>query len=229
MEPSTDPGVTAPPAEPATSVAPATTTPPSGGEAVTSTGGTEEQTVPFSRFQEVNDKAKLAEEEAQRAREELEELRQQPPISTSADELDPDVEELIRKGAKKLGLVSKEELAANQNQIQVQQDVADLTANPPNPGIPYDNKAVMEYAKSNNMPITSKTTLRAAYREMNYDKIVEAERQRAIDGYKKAGSSGAEQPGSTGPTPPPEPELTGRNPKERTRERIRLARQKLTI
>jgi hypothetical protein len=85
----------------------------------------------------------------------------------------------------------------------------------------------MDYAKTNNMPITSKAALRAAYREMNYDKIVEAQRQSAIEGYKKAGSSGAELPGSSGATPPEEPELKGKTPKERVKERVRLARQKL--
>lgn len=228
MDPSTDPGVTAPPAEPAAPAAPATPAP-TGSEPVTNPGTPGEQSVPFSRFQEVNDKAKVAEEDARQAREELEALRAQPSSSQGADdELDPEVEDLIRKGAKKLGLVSQAELDANNQQNQVRQDIADLTTNPPNPGIPYDNKAVMDYAKANNMPITSKAALRAAYREMNYDKIVEAQRQSAIESYKKAGSSGAEQPGSTGAVIPPEPELTGRTPKERAKERIRLARQKIT-
>lgn len=227
MEPTTDPGVTAPPADPAAPAAPATPAP-TGGDAVTSPGTPGEQTVPFSRFQEVNDKAKADSERVSQLERELEEAKQPTPQITDTDELDPDVEELIRKGAKKLGLVSKEDLAAEQTKNQVQQDISDLTSNPPNPGIPYDNKAVMDYAKTNNMPITSKAALRAAYRELNYDKIVETQRQSAIEGYKKAGGSGAEMPGSSGAVLPPEPELKGRNPKERAKERIRLARQKLT-
>ena len=225
-----EPGVTAPPAEPAapvsTPAAPAPSQVPSGSEPVINPGSDPEQTVPFSRFQEVNDKAKQAEEENTRLQQELEVSKQLP---STDDDLDPDVEEMIRKGAKKLGLVSKDELAANQSRIQVEQDIKELTATPPNPGIPYDNKAVMDYAKTNNMPITSKAALRAAYRELNYDKIVEAQRQSAIEGYRKAGSSGAEQPGSSGAVAPEEPELTSKTPKERTRERIRNARQKLTI
>lgn len=226
MEPQApNPGDIAPPpvAEPAAPTAPQQ--PASGSEPDNNPSPAEPAMVPSNRLREETEKRRQAEDRIA----ELEASQQSPTSQITDDELDPDVEELIRKGAKKLGLVSKEELEANQNLIQVQQDVADLTANPPNPGIPYDNKAVMEYAKSNNMPITSKTALRAAYREMNYDKIVEAERQRAIDGYKKAGSSGAEQPGSRGSVEPVEPELTSKTPKERTRERIRNARQKLTI
>lgn len=227
MEPTTDPGVTAPPADPAAPAAPATPAP-NGSEPVTNPGTPGEQTVPFSRFQEVNDKAKADSERVSQLERELEEAKQpQTPQITDTDELDPDVEELIRKGAKKLGLISKEDLAADQSRIQVQRDISDLTATPPNPGIPYDNKAVMDYAKTNNMPITSKAALRAAYRELNYDKIVEAQRQSAIEGYKKAGGSGAELPGSSGAVLPPEPELKGTSPKERAKERIRLARQKL--
>lgn len=227
MDSSTDPGVTAPPADPAAPAAPATPAP-TGGDAVTSPGTPGEQSVPFARFQEVNDKAKAESERAEQLERELEEARQpKPPQVTENDDLDPEVEELIRKGAKKLGLVSQTEIDAQNQQTQVRQDINDLTANPPNAGIPYDNKAVMDYAKTNNMPITSKAALRAAYRELNYDKIVEAQRQSAIEGYKKAGSSGAEMPGSSGAVLPPEPELKGRNPKERAKERIRMAAQRL--
>lgn len=243
MEPKTplDPGVTAPPAEPAAPAAPtepqtpiAQEPTPNGSEPVTNPGGTNEQTVPFDRFQEVNDKAKAAEAKAQELEEENERLRNPEPASSTNpqnndDELDPEVEALIRKGAKKLGLVSQDDLAAARNRDQVQQDINDLTATPPVAGIPYDNKTVMDYAKANNLPVTSKNALVAAYKSANWDKILEAERQRAIDGYKTGGSSGAERPGSTGATPPVEPEITGKSTKERTRERIRNARQKLTV
>jgi hypothetical protein len=226
-DPAITPGVTAPPAEPAAPVTePPASAPsePTGTEPVTKTGEPE-QTVPFSRFQEVNDKAKQAEEEAQQLRDELAASK------TPTDEVDieEDTEKLLDAYAKKRGLVSQEELAAERSKIQVQQDVNDLTANPPNPGIPFDGKAVTEYANANNLPITSKAAYRAAYREMNYDKIVEVERQKAIEGYKTAGASGAELPGSTGTVVPTEPELTAKTPKERTRERIRNAHQKLTV
>lgn len=232
----TDPGVTAPPAEPA---APAATEPqapaqpndPTGSEPVTNPGDKSEQTVPFARFQEVNDKAKEAEERATKLQEELDQRPQTPSITpqNGEEELDPEVVDLVSKSAKKLGFVTQEELAQRETDIQVRQDVRELETTPPNVGIPYDHKEVLKYANDNNLPITSKAALRAAYRELNYDKIVEAERQKAIEGYKTAGSSGAEQPGSTGATPPSEPELTGKTAKERTRERIRNARQKLSV
>lgn len=225
MDSNPDPGVTAPPAEPAAPAAPAPEPTPSGGDPVTSPGSNPEQTVPFSRFQEVNDKAKAESERVAELERQLEEKNTPPPVND--DEPDPEVERLLDSYAKRKGLVSQEELAAERSKIQVQQDISELTTTPPNPGIPYDNKAVMDYAKSNNMPITSKAALRAAYRELNYDKIVEAQRQSAIEGYKKAGSSGAEQPGSSGAVAPTEPELTGKTPKERVRERVRNARQKL--
>jgi hypothetical protein len=217
--PPADPGVTAPPAEPTAPAAP-----PVGSEPVTNPG---EQTVPFTRFQEVNDRAKAEAERATQLEQELEEARKPAPPPVDDDNPDPDVEKLLDSYAKRKGLVSQAELAAEQNKLQVQRDIEDLSTNPPNPGIPYDNKAVMDYAKTNNMPITSKAALRAAYRELNYDKIVEAQRQSAIEGYKKAGNSGAELPGSSGAVAPEEPELKGKTPKERAKERIRIARQKL--
>lgn len=219
-----DPGVTAPPAEPAAPAAPAAEPAPNGSEPVTNPGSNPEQTVPFNRFQQANDRAKKAEEE-------LEALRaQQPaPPSDDGDEIEPDVEKLLDNYAKKRGLVSKEELAAERTKIQVQQDVKELEAVPPVAGVPYNHQAVLDYANTNGIPITSRSALKAAYKELNWDKIVEAERQKAIEGYKTAGSSGAERPSSPGALPPEEPKLTGTNPKERTRERIRLARQKLNL
>lgn len=227
MDPSTDPGVTAPPAEPAAPAAPASPDP-NGSEPVINPGNPGEQQVPFSRFQEVNDKAKANEDEANRLREENEQLRNQSTTSQGDDDLDPDVEEMIRKGAKKLGLVSKDELDAQALQTQVRQDVAELSQNPPVPGIPFDDQAVREYANKNNLPIISKAAWVAAYREMNRDKIEEAIRNKAVDDFKN-GSTGAEKPGPTGATPPTEPEVTGNSPRERIKSRIGLARQKHNV
>lgn len=226
-----DPGVTVPPTEPVagTLAATAPEEPASGSEPVTNPVEPKEQTVPFTRFQEVNDKAKTAEEEARTLREENEQLKQQtaPQTPQNDDEIDPEVEKMLDGYAKKRGLVSKEDLDSERNRLQVQQDVNTLTATPPVPGIPYEHQAVMDYAKANGLPITSKAALQAAYKELNWDKIVEVERQRAIESYKTAGTSGAEQPGSPGPAAPSEPEITGKSTKDRTRERIRIARQKL--
>lgn len=233
-EPITPGDISAPPAEPAAPAAsaepsapPTPPATPTGTESDTNSGG-EPAMVPSDRLREETEKRRQAEEESARLQTELDSRPATTPTVNEDDDLDPEVEDLIRKGAKKLGLVSQEDLETRQTQDQVRQDVAALEATPPVAGIPYDHKAVVEYANANNMPITSKAALRGAYKEMNWDKIVEAERQRAIDSYKTGSSSGAEQPGSGGPTPPAEPELTGKTVKERTRERIRNARQKLT-
>lgn len=211
------------PAEPKTP--PAEPPAPTGSEPDTNPGG-EPAMVPSSRLHEETEKRRKAEERVA----ELEATPPPPPSQNDDIELEPDTEKLLESFVKKRGLVSQDELAAERNKIQVQQDVSDLTANPPNVGIPYDNKAVMDFAKENNLPITSKAALKAAYREMNYDKIVEAERQRAIDDFKKSGSSGAEQPSSPGAVPPAEQEIDSKlSAKDRTRERIRLAREKLSV
>lgn len=228
------PGVTASPANPAAPAAPEPQAPqgqpipPSGREPVTNPGGTPEgQYVPFDRFQEVNNRAKIAEEEAQRFREENEQLRgqQTPPPQGDDEDLDPDVEDLIRRGAKKLGLVSSEELAERELRAQVQQDVKDLETQYANSGVPYEHQSVLKYAEDNNLPITSKAALRAAYRELNWDKIVEAERQSAITQFKENGSGRAERPGSSGNQPPKDPT----QPVHGTKNRIRAARQRLNV
>lgn len=226
------------PASPAAPVASATaepqapqtpTAPPTGSEPVTNTGSgqPEGQSVPFDRFQEVNNKAKTAEEENERLRQELEQVRQQPSSKPSVDgddDLDPDVEDIIRRGAKKLGLVSQDELDSRDLRTQVLQDVKDLESTYGNSGVPYEHNAVMKYANDNNMPVTSKAALRAAYRELNWDKIVEAERQGAITQFKENGSSGAERPGSSGNQSPQDP-----TPVQGTKNRIKAARQRLRI
>lgn len=199
-------------------------TPPNGSEPDNNPGPT--NMVPSDRLREETEKRRKAEERIQ----ELEAQQATPPSSNAEEvEIEPDTEKLLDTYVKKHGFVSKEELANDRMRIQVQQDVKDLEANPPNPGIAYNHTEVLDFAKTNNMPVTSKAALRAAYREMNYDKIVEATKQSAIDGYKSGDHSGAETPGSGGPTPPEEPTLTAKDPKGRTRERIRNARQKLQV
>jgi ribosome-binding protein aMBF1 (putative translation factor) len=183
--------------------------------------------VPSGRLREETERRRKAEDELEAFKKQNE--TPPAPVVNEDDDLEPDVEELIRKGAKKLGLVSKDDLAAERSKQQVAEDVQSLTTAPPVQGIPYDHRAVMEYAQANNLPITSKSALTAAYKELNWNKIVEGERQRAIDGYKTAGNNGAETPGSQGAQPPEEPALTGKSTKERNRERIRNARQKLNV
>lgn len=223
-----DPGATAPPAEPAAPVepaAPASTEPPTGGEPVTSTGGKEEQTVPFSRFQEVNDKAKTEAEARAKAEEELATLKEQQPQTppSSEDEVDPEVVDLVKKSAAKLGFVSKEDLDSREAQIQVRQDINDLTTQYKDSGIPFDGKAVIEYAKANGMQVTSKKSLDAIYKEMNYDAIIEAQRKAAVTDFQESAKSGGEKPGPKGAQAPKEPKAGS------LKDRIKAAREKAGV
>lgn len=222
--PDPDPGApAAPPAEP---VAPATPAPsePNGSEPVTNPGKTEEQTVPFTRFQEVNDKAKTAEEKANQLEQELSTLKEQHnQTPQSEEEVDPDVLDIVKKSADKLGFVSKEELDAREARIQVQQDINDLTSQYKDSGIVFDGKAIIDYAKANGMPLGSKKSLDAVYKEMNYDAIVEAQRKAAVASYQEGAKGGGEKPGSQG----------AQAPQEQTpgslKDRIKAAREKAGV
>lgn len=188
-----------------------------------------EQQVPYTRFQEVNERAKQAEEEAQRFKEENERLMSRTQEPSGTDELDPDVEKMLDGYAKKRGLVSKDELQAQEMNQQVKRDVQTLETTPPVAGIPYDHRAITEFAQANSIPLTSKAALEATYRQMNWDKIMDATRNGAVEAYRSSGSQGAERPGSQGAQPPADAEVKGRNPKERIQSRITLARQKNNI
>lgn len=214
-----EPGVQpAPPAEPA---APAAPNAPPVREDVTTTGKTDDQSVPFSRFQEVNDKAKTAEENNARLEEELVTLReQQNQTPSNEEELDPDVLDLVKKSSAKLGLVSKEELDAREAQIQVRQDMADLTSRYKDSGIPFDGKKVIEYAKANGMQITSQKSLDAIYKEMNYDAIIEGQRKAAVTDFQEGAKSGGEKAGSEGAKAPAEQKPGS------LKDRIKAAREK---
>ena len=198
-----DPGVTAPPAEPTVTPAPSE---PTGSEPVINTGKTEEQTVPFTRFQEVNDKAKEAEDRAARLESELEAERTakaQVP-SQEEEDIDPETVELVKKSASKLGLVSKEELDAREATIQVKSDINELTSQYKDSSVHFDGQKVIDYAKANGMPLGSKKSLDAVYKEMNYSAIIEAQRKAAVESFQKGSASSGEKPGSSGAQPPTE-------------------------
>ncbi len=217
MPPAQDPGVSDPPPEPATPVAPAPNEP-SGGDPVTSSGEGKEQTVPFSRFKEVNDKAKQHEEQIAQLQSDIESLRT-PASTTSEEEIDPEVLDLVRKSADKLGFISKEEFDKRETQNQVRQDINDLASQYKQSGIPFDGEAVIKYATDNGMPIGSKKSLDAVYKEMNYEAIIEANRKAAIESYQKGLKSGGEKPGSKGSQLPQEPKPAN------LKERIKQARE----
>jgi len=216
-----DPGVTTPPVDPGAGSAPAPTAP-TGSEPDTNTGKPDEQTVPLNRFQEVNSKAKAAEERATKAEAraaELEAAGQKEPQGSEED-IDPDVQKLLDSYVKKNGFVTKAELDAVQAgaemKVQVQQDVTELKSQYKD----YDHSKVLEFAKENEMPITSKRALEAAYTLMNKDAILENARKSAVAEFQESGKSGGEKPGPGGAKAPTEPKPTS------LKERIHLARSR---
>lgn len=224
MAEATDPGatVTPPVTDPAASAATVQPTTSTGSEAVTNTGGTGEQQVPFTRFQEVNDKAKAEEERATNLQKELDDFKAQQAQTTSSsdEELDPDVLDLVKRSSAKLGLVSKEELDTREAQIQVRQDIVDLTSQYKDSGIAFDGKKVIDYAKANGMPLGSKQSLDAVYQYMNREAIVEGQRKAAVTAFQEAAKGGGEKAGSKGASAPEEQQPAG------LKDRIRQAREK---
>ena len=229
MPPASNPGdtVTPPVTEPAAPAAPSTPTP-SGSEADINPGDKSPAMVPSDRLREETEKRRQAEEELRAYREAHPEQPTTPPQNTEGDDLDPDVEKILDAYAKKHGLVSQRELNEKAAQEQVKQDVRDLEAEYANSGVPFTISDVMKYARENNIPVNSKSSLRAIYRDMNFDKLVEAERQRTITQVKEGERGGVERPGAGGNKAPQEPKVTGRDPKERNLSRIRQARQALS-
>lgn len=221
------PGVPAPPAEPAAPAAPVQPAAPAGSEPVQPPSEPAAgQSVPYERFSEVNTKAKDAEERAAKAEQELEEMRNaQPPTPTpppdDGDDIDPDVEKMLDGFAKKRGYLTQEQIDARDAQNQVKEDVAALTAQYKDTGIPFDDKAVREYAQQNGIVIGSKAGWNSAYLQMNHEAIIEAERNKAIDSFKNGGNSSAEKPGTPAPKAPEEPKPTG------LKNRVRAARERL--
>lgn len=178
-------------------------TTPTGREAVTNSGEGQEQAVPFSRFQEVNDAKKVAEERAAEAERKLQESTAAQP---SGNEPDPDVEKTLDDYAKRHGLMTKGEFEKQQQdtaaRIQVRQDTSELRTQYKESGVPFDDKAVFSYMKDHNMSVTSKDAMDAAYQHMNREKIMEAARNKAIADFQEGAKSGAERPGPGGSKPP---------------------------
>lgn len=166
----------------------------------------EEAMVPSHRVREETEQRHKAEERARELEERIAAMEARNTQSSDEEvELEPDTERLLDAYVKKHGFVSQKELADERNRLQVQQDVRDLTDQYAKSGIPFEDRKVFDYAQQNNLPITSKAALDAAYKQMNWDKIVEAERQRAIDQFKTGNSSSAEKPGSSAPRTTEEP------------------------
>lgn len=191
-----------------------------GSEVDNNADDSKDKVIPYDRFHEVNEAKKVAEkarqeaeEEARLAKEELEKYKTGK--SDTSEEPDPDVEKVLEDFARRKGLVSKTE-------IQLQSDIQELKAEYSKTGVPFDDKKVYEYAKKSGLPVPeSKAAWRAAYRDMNYDSILEAERKRAVTEYREGGKSTAEKPGPGGAKKPAEERGEDR------KSRIHLAAQRV--
>lgn len=179
--------------------------------------GKDSKTVPYDRFHEVNEAKRLAEERTKELEAELEAARaaKEEPSNQDDVEIEEDTEKLLDAYVKKKGFVS-------QTDIQLRQDVSDLTTEYAKSGIPFNDKAIYDYAKKNDLPVPqSKAAWRALYRDLNHEAIVEAERKRAVSEYKDGNKSAAEKPGPGGAKVPAEPKLMTR------KERIHAAAERI--
>jgi hypothetical protein len=111
---------------------------------------------------------------------------------------------------------------------QYQEDTKALTDKYAETGVPFVLEDVRKFAQDNKINITGKSSLEAAYKVMNEDKILDNVRNAAITDFKEnGGKSSAEKPGSGGEQQPEEPEVSGDNPGAKLRSRIANARKKL--
>lgn len=174
---------------------------PTGSEAVINPGQPEEQTVPFARFQEVNNGLKAEREAREKMEAQLAEIEARTRPQTPEEEIDPEVEKLLNRYVEKNGLVSKTEIEARDRQAQIQlqaeRDIIELTKELSG----FDFKKVSEYAKSEGLSINSKADLRAAFRNMNYEAELENARKAAVTEFQESGR----QTGETGSTATQQP------------------------
>lgn len=196
--PTVDPDVSASSA-PVEAVAPIETAPveaPTVSEDVTNSGEAEaEQNIPFSRFQEVNNKAKVEAERAAELQARLDEIEAQKPQEPEV-ELDPEVKETLDAYMKQQGYVRQEDLQAKELALQADRDMATLKTQYSD----FDKQKVLDFAKEKQISLTSKDAVEAAYLFMNKDSILEAERKSAVAAAQSAPLSVAEKPGPGGAT-----------------------------
>lgn len=190
---------------------------PNGSEPDTNPGGQGEPAmVPSDRLREETSKRREAEERAQRLEQELAARNVEPdpdpdPDGGEDEDIDPDVEKLVTKVIQKQGYVKQEDLQKREMARQYEQDVQSLTSKYADTSVPFVAEDVRKYAKENGISITSKASLEAAYRDMNFDKIVEAQKNAAITSFKEKGEHNAgEKPGgSDGKPHDQQPEVRG--------------------
>ena len=189
--------VTAPSAADAPVVTEAPTAPveaPTDSEVVTNSGDADtEQNIPFSRFQEVNNKAKAESERATELQARLDEIEAQTTKEPDVD-IDPEVKETLDAYMKQQGYVRQEDLQAKELALQADRDMAALKTQYSG----FDKQKVLDFAKEKSISLTSKDAVEATYLFMNKDSILEAERKSAVAAAESAPKSVAERPGAGG-------------------------------
>jgi len=200
---------------------------PNGSEADNNPGDGNEAMVPSHRVREATEARRAAETERDTLRQELADLQAAAPTSNNDDDdIDPEVQTLVTRILDKGGYVKKgdvdQAVQATEARRQYNEDARELDALYAKSGVPFKAEDVRKYAADNGLNITNKLSLDAAYKAMNFDKIVETRTNAAIVAAKENGNgSSAERPGSKGADIPAEKEVTG------LKNRIAAARSRL--
>jgi hypothetical protein len=172
-----------------------------------------EQYVPLSRFKEVNDRAKAAEERAAAVEARQEQItRAFAPETVVSDDLDPDVAQTLSKA----GFMTKADFLAEQAKVQIEQDSISIKSEL---GLTDEEMtAARKHAKD--MGVVNAEGLRAATRDLYFDKIMENKAKEVASGTKPKAT--AEKPGPGGAV------ISGDDTKKpmTIRERIVAAREK---
>jgi hypothetical protein len=163
-----------------------------------------EQNVPFSRFQEVNNKAKAESERAAELQARVDEYEANKPSEPEV-ELDDDVKATLDSYLKQNGYVRQEDLNAKELALQADRDVAELKTRYTD----FDKTKVLDFAKEKQINLSSKDALEATYLFMNKDSIFEAERKSAVAAAQAAPQAVAEKPGAGGAITAPSTDAPG--------------------
>jgi hypothetical protein len=199
---------------------------PNGSEADNNSGKGDEAMVPSHRVREATEARRAAEAEVDTLKQELADLQATKSASKDDDDIDPEVQTLVTKILEKGGYVKKgdvdQAVQATEARRQYNEDTRELTTLYAKSGVPFKAEDIRKYAADNGLNITNKLSLDAAYKAMNFDKIVESKTNAAIVAAKENGNaSSAEKPGSKGAEIPPDKEVTG------LKNRIAAARARL--
>lgn len=167
------------------------------------------QSIPYERFQEVNNKAKQTAAELEEARQKLAELEaNQPKTEEPAEpEIDPQAKKVLDAYLRSQGFVTKEQLDAEKVRIQAETDVRELKGEFDD----FDKDKVLDFAKENGLSIHNKAGLKTAYqmwKSANTDPAAQEEaiRNKILAELKESGQltgTDAERPTAGGSAPKP--------------------------